>query len=263
MASCLQKELNYKEIAEIYSKVNDFQVELGKMMVCVLGIKRGDKVLDIGCGTGEITAYIADTVTEDGLCVGFDPDKYRIEVAMKKHLPGRTNITFFNGDSSSKFPHANEEFYDYVLCSAVFHWMNEEEKLVFLKAAYLSLRPGGKLLIRSHEKNPNMLEQTQKLVADNDINFSRSPFKLVTKSKAVEMLLQNGFKIQSDSYFDFFYVFESLECYLTWFSSSAYLDKTKFLPEKVGKFALQFQKDGTVPLNVTFYKIVASRPTGF
>ena len=261
MASCLQKQLNYKEIAETYSEYNDAQVKIGKKVLEKLGIALEDKVLDVGCGTGEITAYIADTVKEDGLCVGFDPDKYRIEVAMEKHLPGRTNIIFFHGDSSSKFPRANEEFYDYVFCSSVFHWMSESEKTAFLKTAYLSLRPGGKLAILSSDKMPEIAICTQQLVADVDMKSGRAPLKLLKKQDAEGMLQQNGFVIKSSLYVDYPYQFKSLDYYLTWFCASAYIDKQNFLPEKIEKFAQKFEnKDGTISILASGYEIIAIKP---
>ncbi|XP_046847016.1 ubiquinone/menaquinone biosynthesis C-methyltransferase UbiE-like [Xenia sp. Carnegie-2017] len=261
MASCLQKQLNYKEIAETYSKVNDFQVWLGKMLVDTLGIALGDKVLDVGCGTGEITAYIADTVKEDGLCVGFDPDKYRIEVAIEKHLPGRPNITFYHGDSSSEFPRANEEFYDYVFCSSVFHWMSESEKIVFLKTANLSLRPGGKLVILSSDKILEIVKFTQQLVADVDTKSDRPPMKLFKKQDAEEMLRINGFVIQSSRYFPCAYQFKSLDFYLTWYRATYYKEKPNLSPEKIEKFAKQFQnKDGTISFDGLGYDIIATKP---
>ena len=74
MAFALSKQRYYKYFAETYSKVNAFQVELGKQLINLLGVKRGDKVLDMGCGTGEITSFIADQVGEEGEVIGVDPD---------------------------------------------------------------------------------------------------------------------------------------------------------------------------------------------
>ena len=62
MTSTLSKQRDYKYIAWKYSKMNAFQVGLGKQLINLLGVKRGDKVLDMGCGTGEITSFIADHV---------------------------------------------------------------------------------------------------------------------------------------------------------------------------------------------------------
>ena len=37
----------------------------------------GDVILDLGCGTGELSAYLAEPVGPEGKVIGVDPDKER------------------------------------------------------------------------------------------------------------------------------------------------------------------------------------------
>ena len=105
MASALNKQRDYKYMAEKYSQVNEPQIEFGKKLIGLLDLKHGDNVLDMGCGTGEITSFIADQVGEQGQVLGVDPDEERIKVAVQKYSGARRNIKFIAGDSSSHFPH--------------------------------------------------------------------------------------------------------------------------------------------------------------
>ena len=84
-----------------------------------LNIKPGYKVLDMGCGTGELTRFLAELVGEDGEVVGVDPDKKRIKVA-KENLADLPNVAVQVGDSVSGFPHANEAYYDLHSSNLVF-----------------------------------------------------------------------------------------------------------------------------------------------
>ena len=43
--------------------------------------KVGDVILDLGCGTGELSAYLAELVGPEGKVIGVDPDKERIQLA--------------------------------------------------------------------------------------------------------------------------------------------------------------------------------------
>ena len=40
--------------------------------------KAGDVILDLGCGTGELSAYLAELVGPRGKVIGVDPDKERV-----------------------------------------------------------------------------------------------------------------------------------------------------------------------------------------
>jgi ubiquinone/menaquinone biosynthesis C-methylase UbiE len=57
-------------------------------------------VLDIGCGTGSITAGIAEAVGVQGYVIGVDRDARLLELARKEHgsIP---NLNFELGDATS------------------------------------------------------------------------------------------------------------------------------------------------------------------
>ena len=43
--------------------------------------KVGDVILDLGCGAGELSAYLAELVGPEVKVIGVDPDKERIQLA--------------------------------------------------------------------------------------------------------------------------------------------------------------------------------------
>jgi tRNA A58 N-methylase Trm61 len=45
----------------------------------LLGASPGDKVLDLGCGSGEVTAEIASLVKPDGIVVGVDSSEDMVD----------------------------------------------------------------------------------------------------------------------------------------------------------------------------------------
>ncbi|KAK2566705.1 Ubiquinone/menaquinone biosynthesis C-methyltransferase UbiE [Acropora cervicornis] len=59
----------------------------------------GDAILDLGCGTGELAAYLARLVGPQGNVVGVDPDKERLKLARLSHR-GVKNLSFFDGNAS-------------------------------------------------------------------------------------------------------------------------------------------------------------------
>lgn len=60
-----------------------------------LSLKPGDNCLDVGCGTGNLTAKIAEKVEPNGLVIGYDLDRRRINIAKKNNLC--RNIKFYEG----------------------------------------------------------------------------------------------------------------------------------------------------------------------
>ncbi len=48
-----------KRNAVLYSQTNDFQLQFGKELAITAGINDAENVLDLGCGTGEVTALLA------------------------------------------------------------------------------------------------------------------------------------------------------------------------------------------------------------
>ena len=106
----------------------------------------------MGCGTGELTSFLAAKVGKDGQVVGVDPDLQRIKVAVHKHLGAHKNIKFVHGESSSQFPHKN----------FVFQWLQPEEKKVFVDTAFRCLKPGGILAIQSHASYPDVIRLATK-----------------------------------------------------------------------------------------------------
>ena len=71
--------------AATYDEVSKPQYETGCELIDKLNISRGAKVLDMGCGTGRISKYIADIVGPDGQVVAVDPDEDRIKIAQGQY----------------------------------------------------------------------------------------------------------------------------------------------------------------------------------
>ena len=108
----------------------------------------GERVLDVGCGTGLLAEHIADLVGRSGSVLGIDPLPLRIELAQAK---ARANLAFKVGDAYDLafLPTAG---FDVVCLNAVFHWL--PEKSGPLREFVRVLTPGGRIGISSGAKGP-------------------------------------------------------------------------------------------------------------
>ncbi len=103
-----------------------------------LGLERGRDVLEIGCGTGQITGWLADTV-KPGRVVAADFSPAMLEQARKRGL----DADFMLMDICREEPVTRQ--FDRVLCFHSFPHFRDQ-KAALRQIARL-LKPGGQLLV--------------------------------------------------------------------------------------------------------------------
>jgi len=88
-----------------------------------------DRLLDLGCGTGQLTLPLAEHVAE---AVGMDPEPEMLTEAARQAQAARvTNVTWVQG-SSEELP-GNIGRFKLVTMGRSFHWMNREQVLTVLE----------------------------------------------------------------------------------------------------------------------------------
>ena len=138
--STLSLGLDTPELARHYEAVSvDRQFEAGKVLIERLAVRSGERVFDVGCGTGILAEYVARQVGAAGRVLAIDPLLLRIEIAKHRASP---NLTFQVGDAYALNGYAEASF-DVVYLNAVFHWL--PEKLGPLRQFRRILAPGGRL----------------------------------------------------------------------------------------------------------------------
>ena len=234
--------------AEAYSMTVRPQYEMGKAFIDELHLTEGHKVLDMGCGTGDITKLASEIVGIDGKVVGVDPDEARINFAQEKYkdIP---NMQFFNGDSSNGFPYHNKQYYDYHVSTNAYHWLTNEEKLLYLSKAFDCLKPDGMLAI---------------LCAENGLNDGENFFqKYLTKEEHTELF--NKIELFTDVVIHqrlYSTSFASFQEFKLWFASAACRDldqmEAKFLKNVLPKY-LKEKSDGSFTMYFPSFVIKAKK----
>ena len=193
--------------ASLYSALSSVQYNTGCGFLETLDIKFGDKVLDMGCGTGELTNYMAEKVGDLGEVVGIDPDHERVKFA-QDNIKMVSNASFHVGNSESKFLNDYQAYYDLYFSNHVYHWLNNDDKAGYVKVAFHCLKPGGLIAIQCVAE------------PDDDIDsrlfgsaLNRFKVHYVKKSSARKILSEVGFTevdvkiIPSTTYYSSFKVF--------------------------------------------------------
>ncbi|MEW5756293.1 MAG: methyltransferase domain-containing protein [Pseudomonadota bacterium] len=117
------------------------------------GLRSGEHVLDVGCGTGVLTRLAAATVGSAGYVVGIDPSPGMLAKA-RRNATG-TPVEFRLG-AIEALPFHDASF-DLVLSSFMMHHLPPEVKRAGLAEVYRVLKPGGRLLVVDIDKPSNPL----------------------------------------------------------------------------------------------------------
>jgi arsenite methyltransferase len=133
--------LDSSQLAETYDRVGERQFNHGKLLIEALNVRPGQRVLDVGCGTGRLAAYVAGLVGPSGKVNAVDPLPLRVALAQKKGPP---NLVASVAAAEDLSDFADQSF-DAVVLNSVFHWL--PEKLGPLREARRVLKPGGRIAI--------------------------------------------------------------------------------------------------------------------
>ena len=112
-------------------------------------IKAGDRVLDVGCGSGRLTLAAQQWAGKNGEAVGIDPSPEMIEVARQNAKRAELKAKFELGLAESlPFPDGS---FDVVLNRLMLHHLPEDLKQRGLAEMRRVLKPGGVCLIVDFE----------------------------------------------------------------------------------------------------------------
>jgi trans-aconitate methyltransferase len=118
--------------AKLYDDKHSFVWEKGKGVVELLAPKPGERILDLGCGTGHLTAEITAV---GALTVGIDQSADMIAQARRQFPDLRFEVC-----DAREIPFTGE--FDAVFSNAALHWIPEAEKVI--RGVSRALKPSGR-----------------------------------------------------------------------------------------------------------------------
>jgi trans-aconitate 2-methyltransferase len=131
-------------------------------LLALVEVRPGLKVVDLGCGTGELTRHLADTLP-DSEVTGLDASAQMLEKAAS--LTGG-NLRFERGDQAQL---SGE--WDLIFSNAALQWSEEHEKLI--PSLYERLAPGGQIAVQVPSNHNHISHQIYRETA------AEEPFQTV------------------------------------------------------------------------------------
>ncbi len=116
-----------------------------KSTVKAARLKAGEAVLDVGCGTGDLTLRAARRVGAEGRAVGIDASPNMVKIARRKAAKKGRDVDFRVAPIED-LPFADGEF-DAALSSFMIHHLPDDLKLRGLAEVRRVLKPGGRLVV--------------------------------------------------------------------------------------------------------------------
>jgi len=130
-----------------YAANSVVQQSWARELIARLSLRGHERILDVGCGDGKVTAEMARAVPR-GFVTGTDVSAEMIAFARKSFPPARhPNLRFEVCDAR----HLSRKLFsppatvDLLFSNAALHWVDDHEQ--FLRAASAVLHPGGRLMI--------------------------------------------------------------------------------------------------------------------
>jgi trans-aconitate methyltransferase len=120
--------------SELYQSSHAFVWEFGRDLLAMLAPKSSERILDVGCGAGQLTSEIAKSGAE---VIGVDQSRQMIDAARENY----SELQFAVADIAAT--EYDSEF-DAVFSNAALHWVRNQQGAI--TAIARALKPGGRFV---------------------------------------------------------------------------------------------------------------------
>ncbi|HEX2698505.1 MAG TPA: methyltransferase domain-containing protein [Anaerolineales bacterium] len=123
----------------------------------LVNIRPNLKVVDLGCGTGELTRMLADTLPNSDV-VGIDSSP---EMLKKAEASARAGLRFELGDQAKL-----SEEYDLIFSNAALHWTEDHTTLI--PRLFGCVKPGGQIAVQVPSSHHHISHKVYREVAASE-----------------------------------------------------------------------------------------------
>ncbi|HEY9760998.1 MAG TPA: methyltransferase domain-containing protein [Trichocoleus sp.] len=189
----MEQQLNQTWNTDLYQDSHSFVWQYGEALLDLLNPKAGERILDLGCGTGQLTHAIA---TRGATVMGIDADPEMI-VQAQKNFP---DLQFQVADARN---FELEAPVDAVFSNAVLHWIPEQNQVT--AALWQALKAGGRLIAEFGGKGcvQSLLDGIH--IARSNLGYgapTAAPWYFPSVGEHAALLERQGFEVSFAALFD-------------------------------------------------------------
>lgn len=171
----------------LYDEKHNFVSKFGADLVNTLSPKEGEKILDLGCGTGDLAHDISNYGAK---VLGIDASTDMIKQAQKK-FPS----LHFKVQDGTSMPFTEE--FDAVFSNAALHWMKQPEPVVH--GVYRALKHGGRFVgeMGGQGNIASIIEGIQESMVELGLHYKEElfPWYFPSDEDYRRLLEQTGFEV--------------------------------------------------------------------
>jgi trans-aconitate methyltransferase len=164
--------------------------QFGGSLIELLQPRAGERILDLGCGTGQLTAEIARSGAE---VTGLDYSSDMLEQA-RRNFPA---IPFVLGDATT---FSLAEPFDAVFSNAALHWVRDHDATV--EAITRALRPSGRFVAEFGGQGNIRSVLAALRLALGPAADQRNPWNYPSDAEFATLLERHGFEVRQSGLFD-------------------------------------------------------------
>jgi trans-aconitate methyltransferase len=217
--------------ASAYNRQSSLQEAMAQEQLARLTLAGDERILDVGCGDGKVTAALAARVPR-GSVLGVDPSQNMIAYAAAHFPPaGHPNLCFEVADARA-LPFRDE--FDRVVSFNALHWVPDQAAA--LRAIRTALKPAGRTLLRFVCRGPRksleaVIEDVRRSPrwADRFRDFQQ-PWVHFTPEEYAALAGQNGLRVLRIRTEDRAWDFKTHEAFVA-FCRATFVEWTRRLPE--------------------------------
>jgi len=211
--------------------------EINDWIMKIVSPKKGERILDVGCGDGKQAIVYAKKVGGKGLVVGVDVSKNLLCKAAEKAKQEKVKIQLMKHDANSRF-NFEDNFFDVVSCCFVLYYLTDVRK--FFRAVKRVLKKGGRIFITSPTvRNAKEMIRLHSKVTSRKV----SQFREKRTRDVIIPLVKKHFKNVRIRIFNNPVTFPSAKAFIDYYKSTLLLEESSKRKKERERYVKKMEKE--------------------
>lgn len=244
-----------RRLAETYAATSKWQHQRGLLSLEIAKPSASEMVLDLGCGTGELSVLLAQRVGPSGNVIAVDPDDVRLQLARKNAPPQLRNLRFMQA-TGENIGLVGDGSIDLVYSNYALHWALHPSA-VFGEVRRI-LKPGGRFVSEFLGKTIGLFEELVLMMPSGKEAMKENIY--LDDARWREIVNAQGLEIKQIEWPRFMLEYKNLHALFNWLeaTSQGAFDARKVHSDARAALARRFP--GAVTCPCTGVRMVLHRP---